>query len=204
MFYSQPLTHLIEAFQRLPGIGPKSAQRIAFHMLKMPMAEVQQFTQAVVQAKEQIASCPVCFNLSSLSPCEICRNPNKQKNLLCVVCDPRDVFAIERTGEYQGLYHVLGGLISPLEGIGPEDLKIRELLARFMPSETNPVPPTEIILALPPTVEGDTTSLYLVKLIKPLDIPVSRIAFGLPVGGDLEYADSLTISRALQGRQAVS
>ena len=102
MFYSQPLTHLIEAFQRLPGIGPKSAQRIAFHMLKMPMAEVQQFTQAVVQAKEQIASCPVCFNLSSLSPCEICRNPNKQKNLLCVVCDPRDVFAIERTGEYQG------------------------------------------------------------------------------------------------------
>jgi recombination protein RecR len=204
MFYSQPLTQLIEAFQRLPGIGPKSAQRIAFHVLKMPMADVQQFTQALIQAKEQIASCPVCFNLSSLSPCEICRNPNKQKNLLCVVCDPRDVFAIERTGEYQGLYHVLGGLISPLEGIGPEDLKIRELLARFTPSEANPVPPTEIILALPPTVEGDTTSLYLVKIIKPLDIPVSRIAFGLPVGGDLEYADSLTISRALQGRQAVS
>lgn len=203
MFYTQPLSQLIEAFQRLPGIGPKSAQRIAFHLLKQGEGEVKQFAQTLINAKEQIGYCPICYNLSGMSPCEICRHPGRDQKQICVVADPRDVFALERTGEYSGLYHVLGGLISPLEGIGPEDLKLRELLARFRPEE-NRTPPQEIILALPPSVEGDTTSLYLAKLLKPLEIATTRIAFGLPVGGDLEYADNLTISRAMQGRQAVS
>jgi recombination protein RecR len=202
MHYTLPLAQLIEAFQKLPGIGPKSAQRLAFHVLKLPDDDVRHFSRVLIQAKEQIGYCQICCNLSSQSPCEICKQPNRKTSLLCIVSEPRDVFALERTGEYHGLYHVLGGLISPLEGIGPEELKIRELISRL----GNPqLPtPTEIILALPPSVEGDTTSLYLAKLIKPLDLPLSRIAFGLPVGGDLEYADALTITRALQGRQAVS
>lgn len=198
MSYTLPLARLIEEFQKLPGIGPKSAQRLAFYMLKQSSRDVENFSNALLEAKAKIGYCERCYNLSSQTPCEICQNATRQVHLVCVVSEPRDLYALERTGEYKGTYHVLGGLISPLEGIGPEDLKIRELLARLSAPELQ-----EIILALPPSIEGDTTSLYLAKLIKPLGVKLTRIAFGLPVGGDLEYADSMTITRALQGRQEV-
>lgn len=196
--YTLPLARLIEEFQRLPGIGPKTAQRLAFYILKQSTADVESFSEALLQAKEKIRHCEVCFNISSQSPCELCLTPNRNHKMVCVVAEPRDVFALERTGEYRGSYHVLEGLISPLEGINPDDLKIKELIARLGQQEIE-----EIILALPPSIEGDTTSLYLSKLIKPLGMKLTRIAFGLPVGGDLEYADSMTITRALQGRHEV-
>ncbi len=199
MIYTKPLARLIEEFQKLPGIGPKSAQRLAFHVLKRSGVEIQSFSEALLEAKEKIGTCSVCFNLSCENPCEICTSSARDKTLLCVVSDPRDLYALERTGEYRGLYHVLHGLISPLEGIGPQDLKLSELLHRLS-SETEI---KEIILALPPSVEGDTTSLYLARVIKPLGIQLSRIAFGLPVGGDIEYADALTLTRAISGRSAV-
>ncbi len=246
MGYSQPLTRLIEAFQKLPGIGPKSAQRLAFHMLKQPNELVEEFATALVEAKNKIGFCQECFNLSSQSPCEICQNTHRQTHLICVVAESRDLFALERTNEFSGQYHVLHGLISPLDGIGPEDLKIQELIQRIAeanrPSVITPVEDIpdelrsgddeistnalgdasssvatvavaetqtpesaiqELILALPPSIEGDTTSLYISQLLRPLGIKVTRIAFGLPVGGDLEYADSMTLARALQGRQEV-
>ncbi len=200
--YTAPLARLIEEFQKLPGVGPKSAQRLAFHMLRQPSEAITMFSQALLNAKEQIVFCPVCFNLSSRTPCEICAQPQRGQDatLICVIADPKDLFALERTNEYRGSYHVLHGMISPLEGIGPEDLKIRELMARLAerPVTDNVL---EVILALPPSIEGDTTSLYLSRLLKPLGVKLTRIAFGLPVGGDLEYADTLTITRALQGRQ---
>jgi recombination protein RecR len=207
MSYTLPLAQLIEAFQRLPGIGPKSAQRLAFHILKQNDSDVQHFSQVLVRAKEQIGHCQTCFNLSSQSPCEICLQPQRNRRQICVVSEAQDVFALERTGEFTGLYHVLGGLISPMEGMGPEDLRIRELLRRLSFDEQSPEghtePVDEVILALAPSIEGDTTSLYLSKLMKHLEVKLSRIAFGLPVGGDLEYADNMTIARALQGRHAV-
>jgi len=198
MSYTQPLARLIDEFQKLPGIGPKTAQRLAFHVLKKSPEEVQSFSQALLEARDRIGYCEQCYNLSSQSVCEICAKPDRKRQLLCVVSEPKDLYALERTGEYPGLYHVLQGLISPLEGIGPEDLKIKELVSRLGSSEVD-----EIILALPPSIEGDTTSLYLSRLIKPLGVTLTRIAFGLPVGSDLEYADNMTITRALQGRQAV-
>ncbi|MBY0449135.1 MAG: recombination mediator RecR [Cyanobacteria bacterium] len=200
MSMTLPLVRLIEAFQKLPGVGPKSAQRLAFHVLKQSSDDVGQFAEILKEAKAQIRECPECFNLSGQSPCEICRNKSRDANTLCVVAEPSDIFALERTGEFRGLYHVLHGLISPLHGIQPEDLKIRPLLARL--GEANPI--REIILALPPSIEGDTTSLYLSRIIQPLGISLTRIAFGLPVGGDLDYADNLTISRALAGRVPIS
>lgn len=202
MTYSPPLQRLIETFQRLPGIGPKSAQRMAFHVLKQSREWVTSFASAMVEAKDQIRPCGVCFNLSNQSPCEICTSSNRNRSLLCVVAEPGDLFALERVGEFQGLYHVLGGLVSPMDGIGPGDLKIQALVDRL--SSTQEPLIQEVILALPPSTEGDTTSLYLDKLLKPLPLKMTRIAFGLPVGGDLEYADSLTLRRALQGRQVVS
>ncbi len=198
MSYTLPLARLIEEFQKLPGIGPKSAQRLAFHVLKQPHEDVRNFSDALLDARDKIGYCQRCFNLSAQSVCEICSQPGRKQNLLCLVSEPKDLYALERTGEYKGFYHVLQGLISPLEGIGPEDLKIKELLARLSDPGVE-----EIILALPPSIEGDTTSLYLSRLIKPLGVRLTRIAFGLPVGADLEYADSMTITRALQGRQAV-
>lgn len=195
MTYTLPLARLIEEFQKLPGVGPKSAQRLAFHILKQSPEDVKQFSESLLQAKAQIGFCEVCYNLSSQSPCEICRHTNRNARLVCVVAEARDLFALERTGEFQGTYHVLNGLISPLEGVGPEDLKIQELIRRLGESID------EIILALPPSIEGDTTSLYLARLIKPLGVKLTRIAFGLPAGGDLEYADSMTITRALEGRR---
>jgi recombination protein RecR len=198
MTYTLPLARLIEAFQKLPGIGPKSAQRLAFHILKQSPEDVRSFSDALLDARDKIGYCESCFNLSAQTICEVCSHPNRKKNLLCVVAEPKDLYALDRTGEFQGVYHVLQGLISPLEGVGPEDLKIKELLSRLAQPEVE-----EVILALPPSIEGDTTSLYLSRLLKPLGIKLTRIAFGLPVGADLEYADSMTITRALQGRQVL-
>lgn len=198
MSYTLPLARLIEEFQKLPGIGPKSAQRLAFHVLKQPPEDVRTFSDALLEAREKIGYCQQCFNLSAQSVCELCVQPNRKQQTICLVSEPKDLYALERTGEFKGVYHVLQGLISPLEGISPEDLKIKELLARLSNPDVE-----EVILALPPSIEGDTTSLYLSRLIKPLGIKLTRIAFGLPVGADLEYADSMTITRALQGRQSV-
>jgi recombination protein RecR len=198
MQYTKPLARLIEEFQKLPGIGPKSAQRMAFHLLKMPMEEVRQFSNALIEAKEKIKYCKVCFNMSSQDPCEICSCTQRDVETICVVAETKDLIALEKTKEYRGKYHVLQGLISPLDGIGPEDLRIRELLERAGQEEIK-----EIILAINPSVEGEATSLYLAKLLKPFGIKVTRIAFGLPVGGDLEYADEVTLARALEGRREI-
>lgn len=198
MSYTLPLARLIEEFQKLPGIGPKSAQRLAFHVLKQPHEDVRIFSDALLDARDKIGYCQKCYNLSAQSVCELCIQPARKQNVLCIVAEPKDLYALERTNEFKGLYHVLQGLISPLEGIGPEDLKIKELVNRLADPGVE-----EVILALPPSIEGDTTSLYLSRLIKPLGVKLTRIAFGLPVGADLEYADSMTITRALQGRQSV-
>ncbi|MEI7475398.1 MAG: recombination mediator RecR [bacterium] len=196
MQYTKPLAKLIEEFQKLPGIGPKSAQRMAFHLLKMPHEEVKNFCNSILDAKEKIKYCKICFNMSSQSPCEICSDERREDNILCVVAETRDLIALERTKELKGKYHVLQGLISPLDGIGPQDLRVKELLERCGNIEVK-----EIILALNPSIEGEATSLYLSKLLKPLGIKVTRISFGLPIGGDLDYADEVTIVKALEDRR---
>jgi recombination protein RecR len=196
MQYSKPLARLIDEFQKLPGIGPKSAQRMAFHLLKMPLDEVRQFSIAVLEAKEKIKYCKKCFNMSSQDPCEICQDTRRDNDIICVISETKDLIALERTKEYKGSYHVLQGLISPLDGIGPEDLRVRELVERASVENIQ-----EVILALNPSIEGEATSLYLSRLIKPMGVKVSRIAFGLPIGGDLEYADEVTLARALEGRR---
>jgi len=196
--YTRPLARLIEQLQTLPGIGPKTAQRLAFHLLKRPKSEARQLAQAILEASEQIGTCSTCFNLSAEDPCELCRQSNRQDEVICVVAEPRDLVAIERTREYRGRYHVLGGLISPMEGIGPEQLKTKELITRAGRGEVN-----EVILAINPSVEGETTTLYLARALKLLVPKVTRIAFGLPVGGDLEYADEMTLARAIEGRREV-
>lgn len=198
MQYTKPLAKLIEEFQKFPGVGPKSAQRMAFHLLKMPINEVREISKAIVDAKEQIKYCHKCFNMSSMNPCEICSSTKRDKTTICVVSETKDLIAVEKTKEFIGEYHVLQGLISPLDGIGPEDLKIRELLQRASQPDVK-----EIILAINPSIEGEATSLYLSKLIKPMGIRVSRIAFGLPIGGDLEYADEITLARAIEGRREI-
>jgi len=198
MNYTKPLARLVEEFQKLPGIGPKSAQRMAFHILKMTQNDVQKFSDAILDAKEKIKYCRQCFNMSSENPCEICTNNSRDKSTVCIVAETKDLIALERTREYKGLYHVIQGLISPLDGISPEDLRIKELIERLQNEEIQ-----EIILALSPSVEGEATSMYLAKIIKPLGVKVSRIAFGLPVGADLEYADEVTLARALEGRREV-
>lgn len=193
--YTRPLARLIEQLQRLPGIGPKTAQRLALHILKWSESEVQALAQALVEAKKQVGLCQVCFHLASESTCEICRNPNRDNTTICVVADSRDVIALEKTREYRGKYHVLGGVISPMDGIGPEQLHIQQLLRRVSQAKAK-----EVILAITPSVEGETTTLYVGQLLKPFT-KVTRIAFGLPVGGDLEYADEVTLARALEGRR---
>ena len=197
MLYTKPLARLIEELEKLPGVGPKSSQRLAFHLVKQPTQQVQNLAHALMAAKEQIKFCSVCSNLSADDPCDICRSPVRDQNTICVVAEPRDLVALERTREYRGLYHVLGGLISPLDGIGPEQLKIKELLARLQAGKDV----NEVILAIPPSVEGEATSLFLSRMLKPAGIKVSRIAFGLPIGGDLEYADEMTLVMALEGRR---
>lgn len=193
--YARPLARLIEQLQRLPGVGPKTAQRLALHILKRPEAEVEALAHALVQAKKQVGLCQVCFHLSSESVCEICRNNARDNGIVCVVADSRDVIALEKTREFKGKYHVLGGVISPIDGIGPEQLTIQSLVRRVSKDQ-----PKEVILAISPSVEGETTTLYVGQLLKPFT-KVTRIAFGLPVGGDLEYADEVTLARALEGRR---
>lgn len=195
MEYTKPLAKLIECFQKLPSIGPKTAQRLALHLVKMPEYEVEKFAQTMIEAKNTISYCEVCFNMTSQSPCEICSNSQRDKSVICVVSETKDLIAIEKTSEYKGLYHVLQGLISPIDGIGPDDIRVRELLKRVHDNDIK-----EVILALNPSVEGEATSLYLTKLLKPFDIKVSRIAFGLPLGCELEYADEMTLVKALEGR----
>lgn len=198
MIYPKSIAALIEHFQKFPSIGPKSAQRMAFYLLRMPAGEVHKFAQAMIDAKENTKTCEICFNISSESPCEICTSPKRDRSVICVVAETKDLIAIEKTNEYNGLYHVLQGLISPMDGIGADDIRIKELLGRLTAEEVQ-----EIILALPPSVEGEATSLYLTKLIKPFGIKVSRIAFGLPVGADLEYADEITLAKAIEGRREI-
>lgn len=198
MQFTPPLARLIEHFQKLPGIGPKSAQRMAFHILKMSQQEVGEFAFVMVDAKEKVRNCSQCFHLSAMDPCEICTNEKRDMSTICVVADARDVIALERTREYRGLYHVLTGLISPLEGKGPDDLTIRDLLSRVQKLGVK-----EVILAINPTIEGDATVLYVQGILKSLPVTITRIAFGLPVGADLEYADDITLSRSLAGRREV-
>ncbi len=195
MSYTRPLARLIEQLQRLPGVGPKTAQRLALHILKRSDAEVQALAQALLEAKQQVGLCTQCFHLSADPICEICANPQRDQETICVVVDSRDVIALERTREYRGLYHVLCGVISPIDGIGPDQLTIKPLVQRVSQKA-----PKEVILAISPTIEGETTTLYVGGLLKPFT-RVTRIAFGLPVGGDLEYADEVTLSRALEGRR---
>lgn len=199
MIYPKSIASLIEQFQKFPSVGPKSAQRMAFFLLRMSKSDVENFAKTVIEAKENTKTCEICFNLSSSSPCEICSSTSRDKSTICVVSESKDLIAIEKTNEYKGLYHVLQGLISPLDGIGAEDIRIKELLNRLTDESVK-----EVILALSPSVEGEATSLYLTKLIKPFGIKVSRIAFGLPVGADLEYADEITIAKAIEGRHEIN
>jgi recombination protein RecR len=198
--YPEPVARLIEALQRLPGIGPKTAQRLTFFLLKRPVEEVRELSEALVAVKDRIVYCQTCFNVTDEDPCRICRDPGRDSRLICVVEEPNDLLAMERTGEFRGRYHVLLGALSPLDGIGPEDLKVRELLARLDTGADT----AEVILATNPNVEGEATALYLAKLLRPLGVKVTRIARGLPVGGDLEYADQVTLSKALEGRREIS
>ena len=198
MIYPKSIASLIEQFQKFPSVGPKSAQRMAFQVLKMPLGEVERFANAILEAKKSSKTCEICFNISTQSPCEICSSTNRNRSVICVVAETKDLIAIEKTNEYKGLYHVLQGLISPMDGIGAEDIRIKELLSRLTDENVK-----ELILALSPSVEGEATSLYLTKLVKPFGITVSRIAFGLPVGTDLEFADEITLAKALEGRREV-
>lgn len=190
-----PLTRLIEQFERLPGIGHKTAQRLAYHVLQMPKERAEQFAKTITEAHTQIHYCNVCKNFTDQDRCTICTDTARDRTSICVVEDPRDVFALERTGEYKGLYHVLHGTISPVHDIGPDDIYIKELLRRLESGEVQ-----EVIMATNATVEGELTAMYISKLIKPLGIKVTRLAYGIPVGGDLEYADEVTLTRALEGR----
>ncbi len=190
-----PVARLIDQFNKLPGIGPKSAQRLAYHVLRMPMEEAEALANAITDVKERILLCHVCQNLSDIDPCGICRNEARDHATICVVEEPLDILAFERTRSFKGIYHVLHGVISPMDGIGPDDLKVRELLARLGDHVV-----TEIILGTNPTLEGDATAMYLDRLIAPTGVRVTRLARGLPVGADLEYADEVTLTRALEGR----
>ena len=198
-YYPEPFARLIDALQRLPGIGPKTAQRLTFFLLKRPAEEVRELAESLLAVKERIVHCRNCFNVTDEDPCRICADPARDPRVLCVVEEPNDLLAMERTGEFRGRYHVLLGALSPLDGIGPDDLKVRELLLRLEGADT-----TEVILATNPNVEGEATALYLARLMRPLGVRVTRIARGLPVGGDLEYADQVTLSKALEGRREIS
>ena len=193
--YPKSLARLIEELEKLPGIGPKSAQRLALHLLHASQEDAEALAEAIRQVKQQIRACTLCFNYTDADQCAVCTDPNRDDSTLCVVGDPRDLMAMERAGSFRGRYHVLQGLISPMDGVGPESLRISELLDRIRGSTIK-----EVVLATNPTVEGDATAMYLAELLKPLGVKVTRIALGLPVGGDLDYADDVTIARALEGR----
>ena len=199
----EPVARLIEAFSRLPGVGPKTAQRLTFHLLRAPDTEARILAAALIDVRDKVVFCDRCFNISDAPLCPICRDPARDISRLCVVEEPLDVLALERTGEFRGLYHVLHGAISPIDGVGPERLRIRELLARADEAKRDGAPLEEVILATNPTLEGEATAMYLAERLEQSVVVVSRIARGLPVGGDLEYADEVTLIRALQGRRAV-
>jgi recombination protein RecR len=196
--YEGAIQDLIDELGRLPGVGPKSAQRIAFHILSADPADVTRLATALKRVKEQVRFCRVCFNVAEAEECRICRDARRTDEVLCVVEEPKDVVAVERTGEFRGRYHVLGGAINPLEGIGPDNLRVRELMARLQSGAVR-----ELILATDPNTEGEATATYLALLVKPMGIAVTRLASGLPVGGDLEYADEITLGRAFEGRRSV-
>jgi recombination protein RecR len=195
-YYIEPIARLINELSRLPGIGGKSARRLAFHIVNMPKEQVQALTQTILRARSEIRYCSVCCNMTDRDPCAICSSNNRDKSVICVVKDPRDVVAMEKMHDYRGVYHVLHGTISPMEGIGPDDIRIRELLSRINDGKVR-----EVILATNPDVEGEATAVYISRLIKPLGIRVTRIAHGIPIGGDLEYADEVTLSKAMEGRR---
>ncbi len=196
--YALPIARLIEEFAKMPGIGKRTAERLAYHILRLPREEVQSFSDALMAAKEQITFCPVCQSLTDCTPCEICSDARRNHSVICVVENPKDILAMEKTREFKGVYHVLHGVISPMDGIGPEDLKMKELLARIAGGEVS-----EVIMATNPTIEGEATAMYIAKLLHPLGVKVTRIAHGIPVGGDLEYADEVTLTRALEGRREI-
>jgi recombination protein RecR len=196
--YAGPVQELIDELGRLPGVGPKSAQRLAFHLLKLPKDDALRLARAITEVKDRITFCRTCWNVSEGDECELCADPRRDSHVVCVVEEPRDIVAVEKTQEYRGRYHVLHGAINPIEGIGPDQLKVKELLDRLDPEAI-----TEVILCTNPNIEGEATAMYLARLLKPLGVKVTRIASGLPVGGDLEYADELTLGRALEGRREV-
>lgn len=199
MYYPEPIAKLIDAFTRLPGIGPKTAARLAFHVLRMQEDDVIDFAKALVSVKRNLSYCTVCCNITDTDPCRICQDKNRDQSVICVVQESRDLVAMERTKEFNGYYHVLQGAISPMEGIGPDQIRIAELLKRLSDERVQ-----ELILATNPNIEGEATAMYLSRLVKPFGIRVTRIAHGLPVGGDLEYADEVTLSKALEGRRELN
>ncbi len=196
--HAKPIDHLIEALTKLPGIGRKTASRLAYHILRSNLSESQALARAILDVKEKIHLCSICFNLTDEDPCQICQDENRNREVLCVVEGPNDLIAIESTGAFNGRYHVLHGTISPLEGVGPDDIRVKELLGRLQRKEF-----VEVILATNPTVEGGATALYLTELIKPLGVKVTRIAYGIPMGGEIEYSDGMTLSKALEGRREI-
>ena len=198
LYTSESLEILIRELSKLPGIGRKSAQRVALYLLKQPQENVEILSKALKDIKEKIHYCSVCFNITENDPCPICLNEKRDKSIICVVEEPNDVMAIEKTNEFNGLFHVLGGSLSPLDGIGPEDLKVHELLKRFSDDKQNSI--KEVILAMNPNVEGEATTIYLSKLLKPFGVKITRIARGLPIGGDMEFADEATLAKAIEGR----
>lgn len=198
MFYAEPVAKLIEELGRLPGIGPKTAQRLAFYILDLPEERAKSLAEAIAEVKSKTKYCSVCCNITAKDPCEICSDLNRDHSIISVVEEPKDLVALEKTREYKGLYHVLHGAISPMDGIGPDQLRIKELLERLKSKEVK-----EVILVTNPNIEGEATAMYLARLIAPLGILVTRIAHGLPVGGDLEYADEITLLKALEGRRKV-
>jgi len=195
-YYIEPIARLINELSRLPGIGGKTAQRLAFHIIDMPKDRVMDLTRAILKARDGIQYCSVCFNLTDSDPCAVCSSQSRDQSLICVVKDSRDVIAMEKMQDYKGVYHVLHGSISPMEGIGPDDIRIKELIQRVGDDKVK-----EVIMATNPDVEGEATAVYISRLLKPMGIKVTRIAHGIPVGGDLEYADEVTLSKALEGRR---
>ncbi|GMV87521.1 MAG: recombination protein RecR [Chthonomonas sp.] len=196
MMFARPLAELIAELERLPGIGPKSAQRLAFHLLKVPAAQTERLADVLLRAREKLRFCDLCQNVSEFERCEICANPRREPQTICVVAEARDIAAIERINEYRGLYHVLHGLLNPMEGLGPDQLRVRELLRRLEGDTVR-----EVIVATNPTVEGDATALYLAKVLKPMGIRITRLAHGMPIGGELDYADSATLLSAIEYRR---
>ena len=197
-YFPAPLERLVEQFNKLPGVGGKSAQRLAFHVLSLPDAEAEAFAQAILEAKRSVTCCPVCQNLTAGGLCPICASPRREQGVICVVADPRDVAAMERSREYRGVYHVLHGVISPMNHVGPDDLHIKSLLDRVAKGGAE-----EVIMATNPDTEGEATAMYLARLLRPFGVKVTRLAYGIPVGGHLEFADDATLMRALEGRQEI-